>query len=218
MYAGGEDFLGVVPLNNMFLTIDLLRRKFKELVSDALREYVKDDKELTLSMGICIAHYKSPLHHVLKLVRSMEKEAKEHRDEKNMFAIALMKRSGEMLKTKLPWYHSNLSVPMLLNSICDKFAKNSAAYSFIYKLGSEFMLNRRDSINIPASIIKSEINRLLKRSKQENVLTEREIGSLFEDVSKLVDITNSVDEQESFNILINTLLICEFTRREQDED
>ncbi len=218
VYAGGEDFLGVVPLNNMFLTIDLLRRKFKELVSDALREYVKDDKELTLSMGICIAHYKSPLHHVLKLVRSMEKEAKEHRDEKNMFAIALMKRSGEMLKTKLPWYHNDLSVPVLLNSISDKFAKNSAAYSFINKLGSEFMFNNRDNIDIPASMLKSEINRLLKRSKQDNVLTEGEIGSLFEDVSKLVDITKSVGEQESFNILINTLLICEFTRREQDED
>jgi CRISPR-associated protein Cmr2 len=218
VYAGGEDFLGVVPLNNMFLTIDLLRRKFKELVSDALREYVKDDKELTFSMGICIAHYKSPLHHVLKLVRSIEKEAKEHRDEKNMFAIALMKRSGEMLKTKLPWYYSNLSVPMILKSISDKFSKNSAANSFIYKLGSEFMFNNRDNIDIPASILKSEINRLLKRAKQENELTEGEIRSLYEDVSKLVDITKSVDEQESFNILINTLLICEFTRREQDED
>lgn len=212
VYAGGEDFLGVVPLNNLFLTMDLLRRKFKELVSDAIRKYIKDDEELTLSMGVCIAHYKSPLHHVLKLVRSLVKEAKEYRDEKNMFAITLIKRSGEMLKTKLPWHYNDFSLPILLNDISDKFSKNSAAYSFINKLGNEFMFNNKDDISIPASMLKSEIKRLLNRSSQENALTEEEIESLFEDISKLVDIA------ENFNILINALLICEFIRREQDED
>ncbi|NMA31913.1 MAG: type III-B CRISPR-associated protein Cas10/Cmr2, partial [Candidatus Methanofastidiosa archaeon] len=212
VYAGGEDFLGVVPLNNLFLTMDLLRRKFMELVSDAIRKYIKGDKELTLSMGVCIAHYKSPLHHVLKLARSMVKEAKEYRDEKNMFAITLMKRSGEMLKTKLPWHCNDLSLPILLNAVSDKFAQNSAAYSFINKIGSEFMFNNKDDLNIPISMLKSEIKRLLNRSRQENALKEEEIEDLFEDIVKLVSI------EENFNILINTLLICEFIRREQDED
>ncbi len=212
IYAGGEDFLGVVPLNNLFLTMDLLRCKFKELVSDVIRKYIKEDKELTLSMGVCIAHYKSPLHHVLKLVLSMVKEAKEYRDEKNMFAVTLIKRSGEMLKTILPWHCNDLSLPILLNSISDKFAKNSAAYSFINKLSSEFMFNNKDDLNIPISMLKSEIKRLLNRSRQENALTEEEIEDLFEDIVKLVGI------EENFNILINTLLICEFIRREQDED
>lgn len=212
VYAGGEDFLGVVPLNNLFLTMDLLRRKFKELVSNAIRKYIKDDKELTLSMGVCIAHYKSPLHHVLKTVRSLVKEAKEYRDEKNMFAITLIKRSGEILKTKLPWHYNGFSLPILLNDISDNFAKNSAAYNFINKLGSEFMFNNKDDINIPISMLKSEIKRLLNRTRQENILTEEEIERLFEDISKLVDIA------ENFNTLINALLICEFIRREQDED
>lgn len=90
IFAGGEDFLGFLPLDTLFACLQELYEKFHEIT------------KLTFSVGIAIAHLMQPLKEVMAFVEEMESTAK-NMDEKNAFAIGIIKRSGTMVT--LPAYH-----------------------------------------------------------------------------------------------------------------
>lgn len=92
IFAGGEDFLGFLPVDNIFSALYELREKFQEMV-----RFPGYEKDLTFSAGITIAHYMEPLSEVIKYTFEMEECAKHIDSEKDAFAIKLMKRSGEEL-------------------------------------------------------------------------------------------------------------------------
>ncbi len=100
IYAGGDDFRGLVNLNDLFEVATRLRKEFDEQVNKALRSEV--DGDITFSMGITIAHYKEPLSIVLRTTREMEKLAKS-KGERNAFAIAALKHSGDNHKAYFKW-------------------------------------------------------------------------------------------------------------------
>jgi len=98
VYAGGDDFLGFVNLKNLFEVVRTLRTTFDEQVSKALGEAI------TFSMGIAIAHYKTPLHIVLQTARAMQKTAKaEDKGNRDAVAIKVLKHSGEGHETYFKW-------------------------------------------------------------------------------------------------------------------
>jgi CRISPR-associated protein Cmr2 len=96
IYAGGDDFMGLLNLTTLFETIEKLRKEFGERF---------EAEKMTFSAGIAIAHYKTPLDEVLNYARKMEHKAKKQ-DKKNSFAIAVMKHSGEVHETVLPWINT----------------------------------------------------------------------------------------------------------------
>lgn len=223
IYAGGEDFLGVIPLNNLFQTMESLRLEFKKQISDKMQPYVKDNTELSFSIGVCIAHYKSPLYQTLKHVRLMEKKAKEYRDEKNALAICVLKRSGEQVETILPWQNNDDTyVTQTLLHILQIFKKYDAADSFVQKLLSEFfVLARHDNedLEVPLSLIKSEMKRLINRIDIDKSSWDTEKKRLYSHINKLYEYTIVADEEYgNFKNFISALLVCEFIRREQNEN
>ncbi len=84
VFAGGEDFLGFLPLNSLFVCIGELREKFYELT------------QRSFSVGISIAHLMQPMREVLNHADIMETHAKALSD-KNAFAISIIKRSGDIV-------------------------------------------------------------------------------------------------------------------------
>lgn len=90
IYAGGDDFLGMLTLPTLYETMQMLRQKFAEMVG------------MTFSAGVAIAHYKTPLNETLQWARKMEKQAKDV-DGKNAFAIVAVRHSGQVTTTKLKW-------------------------------------------------------------------------------------------------------------------
>ncbi|MFD7522662.1 type III-B CRISPR-associated protein Cas10/Cmr2 [Paenibacillus chitinolyticus] len=96
IYAGGEDFLGFVPVNRLFSILFRLRQEFMAKV----KAPAGHPQPLTFSAGIVIAHLMQPLGMMLAKTGEMERQAKELREEKNSFAIGLVKRSGEQLVIK----------------------------------------------------------------------------------------------------------------------
>lgn len=97
IYAGGDDFLGMLNLVTLFETVQNMREEFdKNFQAEGM----------TFSAGIAIAHYKTPLGEVLNYARKMEKKAKGF-DGKDAFGMVVMKHSGEILETVLPWKNKN---------------------------------------------------------------------------------------------------------------
>ena len=80
-YAGGDDLLALVNLEDLLPILKKLRKKFPDFT--------------TISAGVCIAHNKMPLGDVLQQARRMEKAAK-HKGERNAVGIVLLKRSGSV--------------------------------------------------------------------------------------------------------------------------
>jgi CRISPR-associated protein Cmr2 len=103
IYSGGDDFLGMVNLHHLFPVMKELREKFHEEVNAKLQNR-REGKNLTFSAGIVITHYKTPLSEVLQKVRQMEKKAKNPlMGDRNAFALAVIKHSGEIQESTYKW-------------------------------------------------------------------------------------------------------------------
>jgi CRISPR-associated protein Cmr2 len=180
VYAGGDDYLGFVNLHSLFDVLQTLRQKFKEEVSDKLKEWKKDNKtitfditqELTFSAGICIAHYKTPLDIVLRTAKAMEHKAKEEGG-RDAFAISVLKHSGECHETCYSFKNDNLEK---IQYITNGLLNEEFSRKFISVLGLEIRLladdnndffrkKTRDNDIIGQSIAFSEIRRTIKRAK-----------------------------------------------------
>lgn len=82
VYAGGEDFLGFLPLDNLFDCLEELHQSFRGIVG------------MWFSAGVVVAHLMQPLKEVAKEAERMERLAKQA-DGKRSVAIGILKRSGE---------------------------------------------------------------------------------------------------------------------------
>ena len=75
VYAGGDDFLFFVTLDNMFEVIKEIENNFEEVQSiDCIKN---SNKKITFSTSVVVAHYKTPLSQVLKILNETLNIAKE---------------------------------------------------------------------------------------------------------------------------------------------
>ncbi|MGQ9848408.1 MAG: type III-B CRISPR-associated protein Cas10/Cmr2, partial [Bacteroidales bacterium] len=120
VYAGGDDVLAFVNLKDLFEVMKKLRAAFSGhiKINDGNIEvdwqnnigFVEKDGKYFLTMGpkasascgVVIANYKMPLKLVIDKVRETEKKAKNISD-KDAFAIALIKRSGQIREFACKW-------------------------------------------------------------------------------------------------------------------
>lgn len=90
IYAGGEDFLGFLPVAKAIPAI----KEFRELFQKTVHNPTDLSKRLTLSAGIVFAHLMPPLKKVLELTDEMGREAK-CIDGKDSFSLCVLYRSGK---------------------------------------------------------------------------------------------------------------------------
>lgn len=244
VYAGGDDVLAFINLNHLFPVLNELREKFPEFEKIVS---VKDNKTSTASCGICIAHYKTPLSEALNWSRKMEKEAKAIDDnkedkstekEKDAFAIAVLKRSGEINKAVFKWNYKDVraakdikTIDILIDLIKLLKLKDVIAIqqqpqlsdTFIKNLDVEFRrLTDEKGIfqdDIDGDIFKIEMKRLIKRSfmlkpKPDDTrekFNERKTEQIDRIVNELSDLYGNSKSLLNF---ISLLHIANFIERE----
>jgi CRISPR-associated protein Cmr2 len=113
VYSGGDDVLAFLPVSTAIECADALRKKFEEIMGDALKEEDGSlrsglDKLPTLSVGIGIGHVMESMGDLLELGRRAEKLAKggSLKDEclrRNALAVILDKRSGGTREWRAQW-------------------------------------------------------------------------------------------------------------------
>jgi len=196
IYAGGEDFMVMANLHSLESVVSLIRKEFKEKISDKMQDWVtkevgKSTREFTLSFGICIAHYKEPLQLVLDKTKKMEKLAKD--SGRKRFAMQISKHSGSQITTMLPWkddksnhlfdryYH-------IIKAILDK--KISPAFLLnIYNFCEE--LNFDDHAK---EVIKSKKKLFIERA----LLKDKE--KTFDEINKSLDLFLNIEKETNKDI------------------
>ncbi|GAB3438793.1 type III-B CRISPR-associated protein Cas10/Cmr2 [Insolitispirillum peregrinum] len=106
IYAGGDDVLALLPVEQAVACADVLRRVFLEVMKEALPG--TDEAQLpTLSVGIGIGHVMDGLAPLLTLARQAERMAKDAPitggSGRNALALTLAKRSGGERRWRSSW-------------------------------------------------------------------------------------------------------------------
>lgn len=162
VYAGGDDLLGFVNLNYLPDVLSELRSRFPAFEQLA---QVSPNKKSSASMGLAVAHYKTPLSEVLTVSRRMLAKAKNQYN-KNSLAIAILKRSGETVEVSYNFETGEIDSSYLalksLKSVIDEISKGRFSKSFINNLRAEFMPLLDQDGNYPEEhLLIEEIKRLV---------------------------------------------------------
>ena len=99
IYAGGDDVLAVLPSSKAVACAEKIRKAFNAV----------GDFGLDGSCGIAVGHFKAPLQMLVKSAQRMESVAK-NKYGRGALAIAVYKRSGEILEWGTKWVSSSLDL------------------------------------------------------------------------------------------------------------
>lgn len=223
VYAGGDDFLGLVNLKNLFDILKTLRSDFDRLVNVPLFDEqgfsLRDDApRLSFSAGVVAAHYKTPLREALKWARRMEKQAKQHDSEyKDMFALAALKHSGEVHQTLFKWCKrkgsdNELWTTDLLQTLVTVLLEKQVSGKLLVNLDDEFrrLMNPDGTKLFRKKILAPEAIRLARRACQvEGPEKEETVQRVVQALMQLFD-----SSLHSFENFLQALEVVNFfTRR-----
>ncbi len=235
IYAGGDDVLALVNVNDLFEVMRKLRAGFSGQIRfengsikvdwKETKGFVEKDgkllltigKNATASCGVVIAHYKMPLKIVLDKVREMEKKAKEGK--KDAFAISLLKHSGEERVGVSKWRYDGFDVLENLREFGKTLKKidnePSLSKRFIYHLYEEFkkLKNEKGYFTGKSNIFEVELKRLLGRASHGKNKEEKK-----KMVTEIFTILNEIFSKIGLNIdnFINLLQITAFVYEREE--
>jgi len=235
IYAGGDDFMGLVNLNYLFQVMKKLREDFDEIVNKKLKgidehgnNFDYSHLALTFSAGIAIAHYKTPLSETLNWARKMGKKAKNvlHDKEdalnKDALSIAVLKRSGEIHDTTWKWRIGDTFSSEILETLMHGFKQKELSKKFIANLDDTFRktfdeegdwgadAQQNQLVEGMNAVFNSELERFLLRASSDNF--KKQAAVLTNQFYQLY-LTHYNDYKLKPQNLLNTFHICEFISR-----
>jgi CRISPR-associated protein Cmr2 len=162
IYAGGDDVLAMLPANSALACAAALRDAFqgrsvpstqiKASQPGFLSVGQKDQKgrdiafpvpgpECKCSVGIAMAHFKSPLQDVVRAAHAAEKRAKKL-PEKDAVAVTLMKRSGEIIDWACKWDDGGVELSSAIASAMQKKQLSGKFPHRVVELIEPYLLER----------------------------------------------------------------------------
>lgn len=217
IYAGGDDFLGLININHLFDVLSELQQLFKKYVSDALLEFRKNEKVISFSAGICVAHYKEPLSIALSKAKMMEEHAKEHfKNTKNAFGISVLSGSGQEQNSF--WQFSDATIEGFKN-LTLALRDDKVSNTFIKSFDSEFslLIENRDLSEkgeLPFDfnpMLEVEIDRMILRGVKNDYKTE--VTTLAKQIWAIYDTTSQKLQKPDLRNFISMLHISNFIQR-----
>jgi len=152
IYAGGDDVLALLPIEDLLGAMNDLRNIFtgrakeadlgdgRTISFDGLAKITGPEERwlllpsgMTTSAGAVIAHETHPFYHVVEESRAALKEAKGGYG-RDAWAIYVLKRSGEPIRTGGKWEYGNLKVLENLEKVVELFGKGLSP-RFLYEMG-----------------------------------------------------------------------------------
>lgn len=202
VYAGGEDFMVFVNLHKLKDTVNCVRSLFDEKINNNadLKKMVEVDKKATLSMGICIAHYKEPLQIVLDKAAAAEKLAKDNN--RNSFAITISKHSGGQINNAISFKNDNSDLWENFHAIINGIVEKKVSSAFLRNI-YEYLETYRFSEEIK-ELLDSKIKLYVKRSKSPDAVSK--------DIEDLIEQLKSLHHGTIANFA-ETLLVLDFLQR-----
>lgn len=190
IYAGGEDFMAMINIHHIFKVINKIHHEYENEINQKLKIYkTHANKDMTISVGVSIAHYKQPMQTVIENAKLMEVNAKING--KNCISIGIQKHSGNTQNTIFKWN----SLEVLLR-IQNKIKKGYFSSAFLREI---FLSIENYGLGIPFEILVSKIKLHVPRSA--TTTGKFKINDMIDDLSKLLQINGIKEFAESLLII-----------------
>jgi len=242
VYAGGDDVLALLPVDDVLSAARELRALFSGEVQikngdlhvtfgdPTCTGYIVFGGELLLTMGptatasigVAIVHHLHPLDLALQAARRAEKAAKETYG-RNALAVEVLKRSGEAISVGTQFYlpqDKSTDAVAILQEFCAKLQAEAISAKFPYVLSAEV----RTLEALPREAQEAELRRLLKRHAGEKLGREEKEEQAREWAKKLLRLVAILEASHGnedkappkppgLERLSNWLLVCSFIVR-----
>jgi CRISPR-associated protein Cmr2 len=223
IYAGGDDVLALVPLEDALAVARELRAAFSGHVrfvngnlqvclEDSVTGYVEWDDEIfltmgpkaTASIGMVFAHHLQPLDLVLQAVRRAEHAAK-RRYGRNALAVEVLKRSGESITVGTKWSYDTIpDMIALLIDLIQRLQEEKISGKWPYVVQAE----ARTLVELSSDAQKAELRRLLMRQEGRKLREEEEEKEAqAEELSRKLAMWAA---KAGFEEMSHWLLVCSF--------
>lgn len=143
IYAGGDDVLAILPSSKAVACAEAIREAF----------HSAGDFNLDGSCGIAVGHFKAPLQMLVKSAQRMEGVAK-NRYGRGALAIAVYKRSGEIIEWGTKWKSDSLA---LMGKVTEFSSEGKLSGRFPYALAALLQPYELASLKKPPQLDKQGI-------------------------------------------------------------
>jgi CRISPR-associated protein Cmr2 len=145
IYAGGDDVLAVLPLEDALTCALAIRQKYECVFADLNLGKAKEEQVFTsISAAVVFAHIQMPLTKVLKEAHDLlDKVAKEEYG-RDALAVRVWKSGNQVLQWARPWDKAIENKQLVLERLADDFAgydqDGQLSNKFLYKIRERFAL------------------------------------------------------------------------------
>lgn len=258
LYAGGDDVLAMLPASEAIACADALQRAFRgedPASTDYLLQQIapgflaRTDRQsdqgklipfivpgpaCTVSVGIAIAHAKSPLQDAIREAHRAEKRAKQLHADKHALAVTVLKRSGEITEwasrfgrldehPETPAHRDGvLALNLLAHCLNEKILSAKFPHRLIALLEPYVPAKQQDtaaSFNAH-DVLTAELSHALSRQHGENWATNEQSRRDADDlISALLNYARSIPDDgrcASLNAVIQLCIVAAFLRRQTE--
>ena len=198
IYNGGDDFLAMVTLPALFEVIEAIRDASAE-ISPNLQSFFKNpDAKLTLSFGVTVAHYKTPLHKVLDYTRDTLKQAKKRYEKptsmfeypKNAFGISVLSTSSLVAQYFCKLHEWPYLKSLISHLSSDNGEEGKLSNKFMFTFLREFAQVLTEEMTYAGyqttlAAARSELQRLMERNGGK-LKNNEELKALYNDLTQVL--------------------------------
>ncbi|WP_231017130.1 Cas10/Cmr2 second palm domain-containing protein [Clostridium guangxiense] len=205
IYSGGDDFLGILPNEDIINVAEIIDDLFKKEVQSKIKEEYKEiNQEMTYSMSITIAQCKDPMSYALSKTRIELENVKKRYEEdnicKNGVSINYIINNGKEITCYLKKNKLRMLFELLKNF---DSVKKHISFSYINNFENEMSKFNFNNITFEEirdfrAIVSCEFKRLILRSK----MIEDKSKDIKEKINKYIDeIINFLENVISENCI-----------------
>lgn len=225
VYSGGDDVLAFLPVDKCLLAARELHDKFGTLkLTQEDPGKIRDN--LTLSIGIAIAHAFEPMEDLLNYGKKAEKAAKEPdkngEGDRNGLAVHLYKRGGgDPICLREQWTDNDRSLDKRLDKWAKMHNKNELPDKAAYEMRelSEVYRNWKGTQKEDLeSIIRADATRMLKRKRPggDQKVISKDIDSMLQGLDSYEKVRHLADELILARKLSEVMKMADRSRRTQE--
>lgn len=145
IYAGGDDVLAVLPLEDALSCALAIRQKYQCVFADRNLGKSKNEQVFTsISAAVLFAHIKMPLSKVLKTAHQLLDDVAKEQYGRDSLAVSVWKQSGQILQWARPWDKAIENNQLVIERLAEQLKTDdkSGQFSnrFLYKIRERFDL------------------------------------------------------------------------------
>lgn len=159
IYAGGDDVLAILPLEDAMNCAKALRDDYHNCFSGT-------SIHTSLSGAIEYAHIKMPLTKVLQDAHELLDDVAKEQTGRDALAIRVWKPGGRALQWSQPWEHLTKDDNIVLQQLADDFSKQDSQLTnqFFFKIQAYFKLSALDEGHIKSIMAMEYLNSFNNRT------------------------------------------------------